>query len=216
MDPQLKQACQELLATERQYLLDLREFSSHFIAAFHRDLPSLRVSAATAETLGQSLGHWDQIELFHGELLATLEGTCGREGVVGPGTPELLAAVFASHAPYLKMYSEFIALYTPAAAALQREAAERPAFRAWLTAFQQRSPRRLGALDYLIKPVQRICKYPLLFREIGRHMRKASGGGGGFDHIVDDGADDEAYMSVVLCLSVIEDAVRHVNSNQDM
>ena len=96
------------------------------------------------------------------------------------------------------------------------EAAERPAFRAWLTAFQQRSPRRLGALDYLIKPVQRICKYPLLFREIGRHMRKASGGGGGFDHIVDDGADDEAYMSVVLCLSVIEDAVRHVNSNQDM
>jgi len=65
----------------------------------------------------------------------------------------------------LKNYVTFSTKYKAALTELQHQA-ETSSVSKFLEAKQQEDPHNLRLADYLIKPIQRLCKYPLIFREL--------------------------------------------------
>ena len=86
-----------------------------------------------------------------------------------------LALAFLELAPYLKLYSHYCACYDGALAELRRKRGASAEFDAFLAAGRSKA-RGLGVEDFLIKPVQRLCQYPLLFRSIATAYAGADGG----------------------------------------
>ena len=76
-----------------------------------------------------------------------------------------LALAFLELAPYLKLYSHYCACYDGALAELRRKRGASAEFDAFLAAGRSKA-RGLGVEDFLIKPVQRLTKYPLFFDEV--------------------------------------------------
>ena len=88
---------------------------------------------------------------------------------------EAVTSAFTSVAPFFKLYSTYCQSYEGALQALQEALQRDPAFARFCMAAQQ-SPRCRGLpLEaYLIKPIQRICKYPLFFAEMKKHAPHGS------------------------------------------
>ncbi|KAJ1673572.1 Rho guanine nucleotide exchange factor 3, partial [Spiromyces aspiralis] len=84
-----------------------------------------------------------------------------------------LASAFASLANNISIYTSYCAHYQQHHLALDALRAD-PHWRKFMQDFQSRitlepDHRRLELCDYFIMPVQRLCRYPLLLKEITRH-----------------------------------------------
>eukprot|EP01087_Luapelamoeba_hula_P007747 TRINITY_DN1900_c1_g2_i2.p1 TRINITY_DN1900_c1_g2~~TRINITY_DN1900_c1_g2_i2.p1 ORF type:complete len:526 (+),score=103.43 TRINITY_DN1900_c1_g2_i2:149-1726(+) len=80
-----------------------------------------------------------------------------------------VSKIFAGVCDFLKMYSTYCTKYPPAIDYVQSLMGKNGAFEAFCREVKENTPERLDIMDLLIKPVQRICKYPLLFRELLRN-----------------------------------------------
>jgi hypothetical protein len=79
----------------------------------------------------------------------------------------LVADVFLKNADYLKLYTTYTIGQTEALEAVQKLRQRYAAFKVFLEVTQKKPQcRNLDLKAFLIKPVQRICKYPLLLREL--------------------------------------------------
>ena len=132
------------MTTERAYVADL--------TAITQFLPALRSAALPAAELDALVGNVDSLLLVHGELLGRLEAA--GDSVVG------FAHAFCSITPFLRMYSIYCARYGAVVGAVNAAAVNAAA----LAALEEARGERLDSL--LVKPVQRICKYPLFFGEL--------------------------------------------------
>ena len=128
----------EIVTTERAYVADL--------TAITQFLPALRSAALPAAELDALVGNVDSLLLVHGELLGRLEAA--GDSVVG------FAHAFCSITPFLRMYSIYCARYGAVVGAVNAAAVNAAA----LAALEEARGERLDSL--LVKPVQRICKYP--------------------------------------------------------
>ena len=171
----------EVIATERTYVTALGTLNEKF-------LPLIRT-----ELDGECLACLGTLLSIHRELLTSLEDALSqRERLeeaaaeeaesAPPEQPSMLvemhlwsvARAFTMMAPFLKTYSTYCRGYTRAIAQL-------PAvFRAvpQLATLQAENGNE-GLDSLLIRPVQRLCKYPLFFGEITRALGGGGGGGGG-------------------------------------
>ena len=117
----------------------------------------------------------------------------------GSKTPEGAAAVFQGIAPYLKAYSVYCGDFAQVNTQLERlaELRTREGWGSALEACMQDAERTSGQqlTSLLIKPVQRLCKYPLLLRELTRSLP----------------VDDKAHAALASATKVIEEAVHSVN-----
>jgi hypothetical protein len=78
-----------------------------------------------------------------------------------------VASAFTKMAEYLKVYSVYCSNQDTALKLVEDAEKRVPAFKKWITANQQKFlSRGLDLRDFLIKPTQRICKYPLFLREL--------------------------------------------------
>ena len=151
----LEQKCAELRATEAAYVDDLRTL----IEVYMPPPPLLELDRAllTHEERVKIFNNVEEIKRCNEALFAALS----RDGE----PVRTLALAFLELAPYLKLYSHYCACYDGALAELRRKRGASAEFDAFLAAGRSKA-RGLGVEDFLIKPVQRLTKYPLFFDEV--------------------------------------------------
>ena len=96
-------------------------------------------------------------------LLAALQEDKGNEDPV-----QHLAAAFLRMAPFLRCYAEYCANFVTANEVLAKLRANSPKVDAAFQRAEMAAKQTVGSM--LIKPVQRLCKYPLLFRELCKEV----------------------------------------------
>jgi len=134
---------EEILVTEKAYVADLELLAKHF-------MPVLQ--AHIAEKQADELPDCGSLLRVHQELLQRLNAT--------GSTAAAVAAAFRTMTPFLRMYSSYCAAYEIALQAADELRNKGPA----LEELEATHGDRLDSL--LIKPVQRLCKYPLFFSQL--------------------------------------------------
>jgi len=167
----LHHLCAEIIATEQLYAADLSLLCEHFTRPLHGVAPELAPELhATCEKL----------EAVHAELvtcMAAASSTCAISS-----TRAVAMALETAASSHFGVYAEYCAGFMAALQALEAARHSRPEVEQVVQRAQCEIGRARvqgaasGAIDLfsmLIKPVQRICQYPLLFREVASEAAEA-------------------------------------------
>ncbi|ELR18659.1 RhoGEF domain containing protein [Acanthamoeba castellanii str. Neff] len=152
----------EIVNTERDYVQDLKIMLTLF------RMPLDEEGILTKEELSTIFSNLSMLLHVNSELYDDISKR------VKETNGEELGQCFVLLADYLKMYSQYCSNQAAAREAVVNASKTNPRFRA----FQEKmavNPELNGLTlrDYLIKPVQRLCKYPLLMRELIKHTDEA-------------------------------------------
>eukprot|EP01138_Halocafeteria_seosinensis_P006575 gb/GECG01006722.1/.p1 GENE.gb/GECG01006722.1/~~gb/GECG01006722.1/.p1 ORF type:complete len:831 (+),score=111.62 gb/GECG01006722.1/:1-2493(+) len=157
----------EIVDTEKQYVRDLQTLIQQFKYPLKRTVDQGRPVLKNEDIEGIFSNAETLLEI-NGELLQTL---C--KGISDPETrlSDSIAHAFTSLMPFFRMYTEYCQNYWNAMDIVRRESESNQAFSGFLQ-YCARQPEinGLGFESFLIKPVQRICKYPLFFKDLLKHM----------------------------------------------
>ncbi|XP_074826990.1 rho guanine nucleotide exchange factor TIAM1 isoform X2 [Natator depressus] len=163
----LRKVICELLETERTYVKDLNCLMERYLKPLQKE------TFLTQDELDVLFGNLTEMVAFQVEFLKTLE-----DGVrLVPDLEKLekvdqfkkvlfsLGGSFLYYADRFKLYSAFCASHTKVPKVLVKAKTD-TAFKAFLDAQNPRQQHSSTLESYLIKPIQRILKYPLLLREL--------------------------------------------------
>ncbi|XP_004675401.1 PREDICTED: T-lymphoma invasion and metastasis-inducing protein 1 isoform X2 [Condylura cristata] len=163
----LRKVICELLETERTYVKDLNCLMERYLKPLQKE------TFLTQDELDVLFGNLTEMVEFQVEFLKTLE-----DGVrLVPDLEKLekvdqfkkvlfsLGGSFLYYADRFKLYSAFCASHTKVPKVLVKAKTD-TAFKAFLDAQNPRQQHSSTLESYLIKPIQRILKYPLLLREL--------------------------------------------------
>ncbi|KNC52786.1 uncharacterized protein AMSG_08675 [Thecamonas trahens ATCC 50062] len=162
-------ACQEviyeMIQTEEAYVLDLLILIDEFLT------PLRELDIVSADDLDALFGNVEEILPLHREMwLQFKKRQKERKWVerVGDILSDKLRRILVVYTPYSSNHER--ALNT-----LESLTASSKKFRAFLQArFEDPKTKSLPLGSFLIKPIQRLCKYPLLLRELLRKMDAAN------------------------------------------
>ncbi|XP_066115649.1 rho guanine nucleotide exchange factor TIAM1 isoform X1 [Saccopteryx bilineata] len=163
----LRKVICELLETERTYVKDLNCLMERYLKPLQKE------TFLTQDELDVLFGNLTEMVEFQVEFLKTLE-----DGVrLVPDLEKLekvdqfkkvlfsLGGSFLYYADRFKLYSAFCASHTKVPKVLVKARTD-PAFKAFLDAQNPRQQHSSTLESYLIKPIQRVLKYPLLLKEL--------------------------------------------------
>ncbi|KAI8588609.1 Dbl homology domain-containing protein, partial [Geranomyces variabilis] len=154
----------EFIKTERDYVRDLKII----IALFMRPMVDKKV--VSAKNIDILFSNIEELLTVNSEFLARIEELYAANPIIERFGDLLVTAMdrFVSYTPYCSRQSESGAKH------LSMMQSKRE-YRMFLEeAYRHPLARRLDLGGFLIKPVQRICKYPLLIREIIKYTDDAS------------------------------------------
>ncbi|OAJ36249.1 hypothetical protein BDEG_20442 [Batrachochytrium dendrobatidis JEL423] len=189
-------ALYELIETEADYCRDLMTMIN-----FHR--AQLRESKIVSEQDSTALfSNIDQLLLANQGLLAKLKAR--RD--LNPIVQEIgILQMYQCYA--LKVYSIYAANY-PAAMKLAYSLQGRPEVKEMMQKWMNNPEvRGLSLESFLIKPVQRICKYPLLLRELEKHTERAG-------NTVDQANLRAAAEKIEAVVTLVNEATRTAEEKQ--
>ncbi|KAM6985164.1 rho guanine nucleotide exchange factor TIAM1-like [Aplochiton taeniatus] len=163
----LRKVISELVETERAYVKDLRCLIERYLTPLQKE------SFLSEYELDVLWGNLAEMLLFQVEFLRTLEdGTrlipdLDRLERVEQFKKVLfsLGGSFLYYADRFKIYSAFCASHTKVPKVLAKAKTD-PEFKAFLAERNPRQQHSSTLESYLIKPIQRVLKYPLLLREL--------------------------------------------------
>ncbi|KAM5334727.1 rho guanine nucleotide exchange factor TIAM1 isoform 5-T7 [Glossophaga mutica] len=163
----LRKVIGELLETERTYVKDLNCLMERYLRPLQKE------TFLTQDELDVLFGNLTEMVDFQVEFLRTLE-----DGVrLVPDLEKLekvdqfkkvlfsLGGSFLYYADRFKLYSAFCASHTEVPKVLVKARTD-VAFKAFLDAQNPKQQHSATLESYLIKPIQRVLKYPLLLREL--------------------------------------------------
>ncbi|XP_075450018.1 rho guanine nucleotide exchange factor TIAM1-like isoform X2 [Ascaphus truei] len=163
----LRKVICELLETERTYVKDLNCLMERYLKPLQKE------TFLTPDELDVLFGNLTEMVEFQVEFLKTLE-----DGVrLVPDLEKLekveqfkkvlfsLGGSFLYYADRFKLYSAFCASHTKVPKVLVKAKADSN-FKAFLDAQNPKQQHSSTLESYLIKPIQRILKYPLLLKEL--------------------------------------------------
>ncbi|XP_047419399.1 rho guanine nucleotide exchange factor TIAM1 isoform X2 [Sciurus carolinensis] len=163
----LRKVICELLETERTYVKDLNCLMERYLKPLQKE------TFLTQDELDVLFGNLTEMVEFQVEFLKTLE-----DGVrLVPDLEKLekvdqfkkvlfsLGGSFLYYADRFKLYSAFCASHTKVPKVLVKAKTD-TAFKAFLDIQNPRQQHSSTLESYLIKPIQRILKYPLLLKEL--------------------------------------------------
>jgi len=176
----------EIVMTEEAYVNDLKVLEDVFVFP-------LRCNKAISPEIVQNLfSNVEMLRPVHEELLKEL----GESKAVTTG--DSVGKAFVKMCQYLKMYSLYCSNHENAIDTLVK-LREDATFQHALSVCQSDERAAGQNLDsYIIKPVQRVCKYPLFFRELLKYTPKAS----------------EDYENLDLARTKIEEVVSIINEGK--
>ncbi|XP_031555186.1 guanine nucleotide exchange factor DBS-like isoform X2 [Actinia tenebrosa] len=175
------QIMMELVATERDYVEDLRCIIRGYIREFEK--ASDKIPPNLYDKKNIIFGNVEQIYEFHNEeFLKELE-KCVDD-------PLLVGEVFHEKRDDFDMYAVYCK-NKPASEALQQDFVNLPIVKEW----QNKLGHKLPLSAYLLKPVQRITKYQLLLKEMMKNTRN----------------NRDAYVSLMEALQSMQSVLRHLN-----
>eukprot|EP01094_Clydonella_sp_ATCC50884_P003310 TRINITY_DN1255_c1_g1_i1.p1 TRINITY_DN1255_c1_g1~~TRINITY_DN1255_c1_g1_i1.p1 ORF type:complete len:364 (-),score=136.76 TRINITY_DN1255_c1_g1_i1:122-1150(-) len=148
-----KKVLEELLATEEDHVRDLNIIMSVFVEGQHNLNPHEVLSL---------FGNLESILPVNRQLLEGLRAVMDK-----PPEEQRVGILFQEIADYLKMYAAYCAQQNKSLDTLTLLRKHNPAFAVFLQMCQADSRcRKLDLESFLIKPMQRICRYPLLLKEL--------------------------------------------------
>ncbi|XP_057676221.1 rho guanine nucleotide exchange factor TIAM1 [Corythoichthys intestinalis] len=163
----LRKVINELVDTEKTYVKDLRCLIECYLTPLQKE------SFLTQDELDILFGNLDEMVDFQVEFLRTLE-----DGIrLVPDLDRLerveqfkkvlfsLGGSFLYYADRFKIYSAFCASHTKVPKVLAKAKTD-PDFKAFLSERNPKQQHSSTLESYLIKPIQRVLKYPLLLREL--------------------------------------------------
>eukprot|EP00924_Labyrinthula_sp_SR-Ha-C_P004759 snap_masked-scaffold_1-processed-gene-10.27-mRNA-1 protein AED:1.00 eAED:1.00 QI:0/0/0/0/1/1/2/0/919 len=175
---------EEILKTEKDYVSDLENIVKYFVLPLKITLTNNGLSPKKSpkrknekflsnDDFDIIFSFVQQIMEVNSELLNSLNQSIIELNSNSPSI-EKLTEVFLNEftrvVPFLKMYSEYCHRYKNGLLRLQTLRETRINFDKFMKEQEQKSNSSLQHL--LIKPVQRVCKYPLLFKELVKHMQE--------------------------------------------
>ncbi|RKO88768.1 hypothetical protein BDK51DRAFT_29951 [Blyttiomyces helicus] len=149
----------ELLETERMYVQDLRTLIENCFD---------RLNAASWLPLEKKyslMRNANELYKFQQEFLTVVEAAMASFDPSQPENPVPIALAFLSMQERFSVYSHYCTQHEGAVRILG-EYENRPEMITFLKDFKGRAKTKLDIKAFLIKPVQRICRYPLLLSEI--------------------------------------------------
>ncbi|XP_030648416.1 T-lymphoma invasion and metastasis-inducing protein 1 [Chanos chanos] len=195
----LRKVISELVETERTYVKDLNCLIEKYLTPLQKE------RFLSQDELDVLFGNLAEMVEFQVEFLKTLEdGTrlvpdLDRLERVDQFKKVLfsLGGSFLYYADRFKIYSAFCASHTKVPKVLAKAKTD-PEFKAFL---DERNPRRQHSStleSYLIKPIQRVLKYPLLLREL---------------HSLTD-PDSEEHYHLDVAMKAMNTVASHINEMQ--
>jgi len=149
----------ELLNTERDYLRDLTTVVNQYLQ------PLRQSKLLSSEAIAKIFVNIESIRELHSEIYLDLEEKISDIRLVS-SIEQCISEIFAKNTERLRNYVTFSIGYKGGIIELKSQIAKSSAFAQFLQEAQASDPKNLRLSDYLIKPIQRLCKYPLIFREI--------------------------------------------------
>ncbi|KAH3726729.1 hypothetical protein DPMN_052598, partial [Dreissena polymorpha] len=189
----------ELINTEESYMLDM----SIVLEAFYR--PLQEGGALTEDNLQAIFVNWNDLILCNTKLQKALrvrKKMCGVGQVINS-----IGDILCENIPHLTPYIRFCSCQLNAAALLQRLTETNPKFvEIHKRCVQNPKTKGMPLSSFLLKPMQRITKYPLLIDKILKHTPQSHP-----DHVH---LQDALEASQELCSQVNEGVREKENSDR--
>ncbi|RWS12669.1 hypothetical protein B4U79_00153 [Dinothrombium tinctorium] len=198
----LRKVIRELVDTERTYVEHLNNLLETYLE------PMKQQSLASNQDINTLFGNIQEIVHFQRTFLESLEEGVRNEGDAFDRYSDpsdfknvlfSLGNSFLLYADKFKLYSSFCASHSKAAKILHpsNESAQNPALIEFLNS-RSRGQHAYSLESYLIKPIQRILKYPLLLQQL--------------KHLTDSNSDEHKHLSQAL--KGMERVAEHINEMQ--
>ncbi|KAF6716261.1 T-lymphoma invasion and metastasis-inducing protein 1 [Oryzias melastigma] len=197
----LRKVISELVETEKTYVKDLR-----FLIERYRK-PLQKEHFLTQDELDVLFGNLGEMEKLQVEFLRTLE-----DGIrLVPDLDRLekvdefkkvlfsLGGSFLYYADRFKIYSAFCASHTKVPKVLAKAKTD-PDFKAFLAERNPKQQHSSTLESYLIKPIQRVLKYPLLLKELYSHTDP----------------DSEEHYHLDVAMKAMNKVASHINEMQKL
>ncbi|KAH9513278.1 Intersectin 1 (SH3 domain protein) [Bulinus truncatus] len=154
-----QQAIQELINTEESYNADMQ------IALEVFKKPMLINNIVPKDRVNQIFINWEELIVCNKKLLQALrvrKKMCGKNGVIVS-----IGDILCESLPHMNPYMRFCSCQLSAAAALQKLSESSQSFVQFhKTCMQNPKVKGVHLSGYLLKPMQRITRYPLLIEKI--------------------------------------------------
>uniref|UniRef100_A0A672KFH9 T-lymphoma invasion and metastasis-inducing protein 2-like n=1 Tax=Sinocyclocheilus grahami TaxID=75366 RepID=A0A672KFH9_SINGR len=195
----LRMVIQELVETEKSYVKDLGSLFEIYLKPLQRE------TFLSHDEMESLFGSLPEMLDFQRVFLQTLEErTTSSPEYHALETPEKLKKLlfslggsFLYYADHFKLYSGFCANHIKVQKVLERAKTDR-AFKEFLEARNPTKQHSSTLESYLIKPVQRVLKYPLLLRELVS--------------LTDPESDEHSHLTEAL--KAMEKVASHINEMQ--
>ncbi|XP_077971475.1 uncharacterized protein LOC120345627 isoform X2 [Styela clava] len=153
----------ELVDTERNYVKDLDCLLKRFLEPLHSE------GMLDVQDIDSLLRSVQRILNFQRTFLDDLTEALAHDEVDSFALNRSLLSVtssFLQHAAQFKLYAVFSTCHTVAQDIIEQAKSESSDIRIFLEARNPKHQHSLSLDSYLIKPIQRVLKYPLLIREL--------------------------------------------------
>ncbi|XP_069808805.1 phosphatidylinositol 3,4,5-trisphosphate-dependent Rac exchanger 1 protein [Dendropsophus ebraccatus] len=154
----------EILSTERDYVGTLRFLQSAFLQRIRQNIIEKTESCISEENVKILFSNLEDVLLVHRDFLAALENRLQPE----PQPQHELGNIFLHFKDRFCVYEEYCSNHEKALRLLM-ELNKVPTVRAFLLSCMLLGGRKTTDIPlegYLLTPIQRICKYPLLLKEL--------------------------------------------------